>query len=221
MAACRSSNNSSNHPKQIGGLASVWLGFFLLAAFVLLIGCGESSLFSIIINPNTSSVGVNQAQNFTALGRDGAGILIGISPTWSVTGNIGTVSTSGLFIAGNTAGVGTVAATANGITGSAIVTVTENGWISGRLTSSLGSVSGIRIYLLELGTVDAFADINGFYTISSVPPGTYIVQTVATTVYQSSSQEVSVTRGQTRTGIDFILQLQPSIPIIPTTTIPL
>ncbi|MBI5399279.1 carboxypeptidase regulatory-like domain-containing protein [Candidatus Saganbacteria bacterium] len=201
-------------------LGAIFTALFFLPFFT---GCGDDTggIASIIVAPSAATIGVNQSIVFTVTGRTAAGLLVLISPTWSLTGGIGAIdAASGLFTAGDAAGSGTVSASYGGVIGNASVTVTENGWISGQISSTLGSISGIRVYLRQLATLDAFTSSSGNYEIANVPPGTYEVKTAATDIYLSSSQEVSVRRGQTRSGINFVLQIQPGVPIIPTTTNP-
>ena len=199
--------------------------FKLLLLIVLILplsGCGdlEGVLASLTLSPTSSTVGVNQSIAFTAIGKDSLGFIVSVEPTWSVTGNIGAISsTTGLFVAGDSAGSGTVVATYDNISASANVTVTENGWLVGTVSSSLGLAPGIKVYLEGSPTLFDLSDNNGKYEISEIPAGNYSAMTVATTTFQSASWEVTVARGGTTTQ-DFTLQLQPGIPIIPTTTMP-
>ena len=77
--------------------------------------------------PNPETLAVGAQQQFTAVGRDGAGNVIPITPTWSTTNPPGTINAvSGLFTAGNTAGTfaNSVRATEGSIFGTATVVVT-------------------------------------------------------------------------------------------------
>jgi hypothetical protein len=197
----------------------------LLLAIGLLVflssGCGDldTEISSLTVSPTSSTVGINQSRVFTAVGKNSLGFVVDIDPIWSVSGNIGTISSSGLFIAGATAGSGTVTASYGDSSASATVTVTENGWLTGQVSSSLGLAVGIRVFLQQSPTLQDFTDSSGLYSISNIPPGTYWAVTGATDTFQSSSAEVTVDPGETATW-DFFVQLQPGVPDVPTTTLP-
>ncbi len=170
--------------------------------FCLLVGCGDitGELATLSVSPSTKTVGVNQPQGFTAIGKDSNGFIVQVNPTWSVEGGIGSISTSGIFTAGSTEGTGYVVATSSTISGKATVTVTAKGWLEGVLSGSYGAVEGIRVALLgyETTLVD-FADASGNYSISDIPAGTYTAYTRANDLYQSSSTEVTIASGETET----------------------
>lgn len=195
--------------------------FRALLLFILILhlaGCGdlEGTLSSLTISPSSSTIGVNRSVNFTAIGRDSLGFIVDVDPTWSVTGNIGTISSNGLFTSGDSAATGTVMATYDDKTASASITVTENGWLVGRLSNNYYGTTGIRVYLEEDPALFDLADSNGQYEIADIPAGTYNALTVSTDIFQSASLEVTIARGQTTTQ-SFTLQLQPGIPTTTTT----
>jgi len=78
---------------------------------------------SIEVTPNVT-LAIGGTQQFAAIGRDAEGVVTTIVPVWSASAG-GTINGTGLFTAGNTTGVFTnnVTATANGLSGSATVTV--------------------------------------------------------------------------------------------------
>jgi hypothetical protein len=85
------------------------------------------ALATITVTPNPETLAVGAQQQFTAVGRDGAGNVIPITPTWSTTNPPGTINAvSGMFTAGNTAGTfaNSVRATEGSIFGTATVVVT-------------------------------------------------------------------------------------------------
>jgi hypothetical protein len=85
-------------------------------------------LSSIDVSPATTSVVVGATQQLTAIGKDASGAAMATQPTfaWSVSGG-GSISSSGLFTAGSTAGGPfTVTATSGTITGKASVTVASS-----------------------------------------------------------------------------------------------
>ena len=90
--------------------------------------CGGVSqvLTSITVSPSSASVAAGGTQQFTATALDQNGQPMNPQPTftWSVSGG-GTISSTGLFTAGSTAGGPfTVTASSSGIQGAASVTVT-------------------------------------------------------------------------------------------------
>jgi hypothetical protein len=83
------------------------------------------TLATIVVTPN-ATLAATATQQMTAVGFDGDGHVVTISPTWSVAANGGTISSTGLFTAGAVTGVfpNTVVATVGGISGNASITVT-------------------------------------------------------------------------------------------------
>jgi hypothetical protein len=84
-------------------------------------------LATITVTPNPATMGIGAAQQFTAVGKDAAGNVLTIVPSWSVIAGGGSINpTSGLFTAGNTAGsfANTVRASVGTIAGTATVNVT-------------------------------------------------------------------------------------------------
>ncbi len=84
-------------------------------------------LATIVVTPNPATMGVGAAQTFTAVGKDAAGNVVAITPTWSVVASGGSINaTTGLFTAGTVAGAfaNTVKATSGTISGTATVNVT-------------------------------------------------------------------------------------------------
>jgi hypothetical protein len=89
-------------------------------------------LATITVTPNPKTLETGDQQTFTAVGRDGNGVVIPINPTWTVTNGGGTIppGTTGqtaLFTAGGSTGTftNTVRATQGAIFGTATVTVTS------------------------------------------------------------------------------------------------
>lgn len=174
-------------------------GIFLVAC---LFSCGDltTELTSITISPPSATVGINQGLLFTATGKNSAGNLVKIDASWSVQGNIGTISSNGLFVAGAAVGSGSVLCSADSIDAEASVTVTDKGWIAGKVEDEQGHfVAGITVYLLN--TTPSLQDItqsDGSYSIANVPAGTYHVFTNDPMgTYQPASQEAVVGSGQT------------------------
>jgi alpha-tubulin suppressor-like RCC1 family protein len=63
------------------------------------------ALATITVTPNLVTLAVNGTLQFTAVGKDAAGNIVAISPTWSADSGAGTISSSGLFTAGTVPGV--------------------------------------------------------------------------------------------------------------------
>jgi len=194
---------------------------------ILPTSCGEfpSELASIIVSPSSSTIGVNKTAQFSALGKDSGGnIVTDFTPTWKVEGNVGSIySSSGcyaVFQAGWVEGSGYVIASYGSVEGKARVTVTTKGWLKGTVKDANGAkVSGMLVYLKENPTsLRDLTNTDGQYEISNIPPGTYEARIDATDYYQEASKEVTIGSGETEPW-DPVLQLQPGIPTIPTTTL--
>jgi hypothetical protein len=84
------------------------------------------TLATITVTPNPANLAPGAVQQFTAVGRDAAGNVVALTPTWSVVAGGGSIASDGRFTAGNTAGTfaNTVQAGSGGIVGSATVNVT-------------------------------------------------------------------------------------------------
>ena len=101
------------------------------------------TLTSITVTPASASVATGGTQAFTATARDQFGVALSPQPafTWAVSGG-GTISATGLFTAGSTAGGPyTVTASSGGINGTASVTVTASAPITIGNTTVLGATS--------------------------------------------------------------------------------
>lgn len=82
------------------------------------------TLQRIVVSPTPTLV-VGATQQFVAVGEDFEGATVAITPTWAIAAGGGTISATGLFIAGLVPGVypATVSASSGGVTGTATVTV--------------------------------------------------------------------------------------------------
>jgi hypothetical protein len=108
-------------------------------------GCGTSTpvLTTITVSPSSASVSAGGTQQFAATGYDQNQVAMNPQPTftWSVGGG-GTISQSGLFTAGGTAGGPfTVTAASGGKTGTASVTVSSSTPVLTTITVSPSSAS--------------------------------------------------------------------------------
>jgi|GEM_PF-5655713 len=107
---------------------------FIVCLLMTLTGCGGGSkspspvLKKLEIQPATATVQKDGTREFTAVGKDQNGKAMTIKPAWSVTGGIGTVApstgTTTTFTA-TAVGEGTIVAKVGDISGSAVITVSE------------------------------------------------------------------------------------------------
>jgi len=212
----------------MANLYKFWIGL-VIGVWSLVIfagGCGDitNEVSSIEVSPLTATVGVNHTQTFSAIGRDSVGKIVSISLTWSTEGNIGTISSSGMYsmlTAGSQEGTGKVVATYGALSGKANVTITAKGWLTGTVTdpTTLGNVQGIQVYLTEIPSLLDITNSVGKYLIEDIPAGTYEVQTKETALYLSASSEVMVGSGETVT-VNLTLTTRPGSPTVPTMTLP-
>ena len=87
----------------------------------------NGALASITVTPTPTTMQVNAAQQFTAVGKDAGGNVVPLTAVWSVANGGGSIAAStGLFTAGSATGTfaNTVKATSGAISGVATVTVT-------------------------------------------------------------------------------------------------
>ena len=85
----------------------------------------NQTLTSIVVSPSSATINTSATQQFSATARDQFATNLAAQPTftWSLSG-VGTISTSGLYTAGTTAGGPyTIAATSGSVSGTASVTV--------------------------------------------------------------------------------------------------
>ena len=100
-------------------------------------------LASITVTPTPATMAINGTQQFTAVGKDAAGNVVTIAPSWSIVAGGGSINpTSGLFTAGTTAGTytNTVRASVGAIAGTATVNVTTGPLASITVTPNPASV---------------------------------------------------------------------------------
>ena len=159
------------------------------------------SLTKIITTPSPATVGINKSLHFTATGYDASNKIVPAVFSWSVSGGIGTIDASGTFYAGSSESSGSVIASAQGVAGSASVSTTTKGSITGILSNGDGGVaSGILVYLPAASTISSISDSRGRYTLSNVVPGTWEVDTGATATYVLTSIEAVVVTAESTTG---------------------
>ena len=81
------------------------------------------ALATITVTPNPANMSINATQQFTAVGKDAAGNVVTIAPTWAVVAGGGAINATGLFTAGAVSGTytNTIRASSSGISGFATV----------------------------------------------------------------------------------------------------
>jgi hypothetical protein len=135
-------------------------------------------LATITVSPNPANVLVNGTQQFSAVGKDGLGNVVVIVPIWSVINGGGTITASGLFTAGATAGVfaNTVKAATGAINGTAtvnetvaVVTPPAGGAALGTAAPN-GIMAGTAVTCVTNGTINADVSISPGNTLTGFGP---------------------------------------------------
>ena len=142
------------------------------------VSVSASSLATITVTPNPATVLVNATQQFTAVGRDGNGNVIAITPVWSVVNGGGTIGAStGLFTAGAVAGTfnNTVSATSGTISGTATVIVTATAppppsIVNLGAAAPNGIMAGTAVTCITGGIINADVSISPGNTITGFGP---------------------------------------------------
>jgi hypothetical protein len=126
----------------------------------------QQVLTSITVTPTAATLNVNQTQQYAAVGKDQNGIVMSnISFTWTATG--GTISTSGLYTAGATAGNFTVTAQSGSITGNTTVTLVSGLVIPGKIQAeAYAAMFGIQ--------TETTTDVGGGQNIGYVDAGDWL-----------------------------------------------
>jgi hypothetical protein len=190
--------------------------FWILTFGFLLSGCGDinGEVSTLSVSPATATVGINQSYSFFIVAKNSVGQDVAITPTWSVTGSIGSITSNGFFTAGATDATGEVVAAYNALTAVSAVTITTKGWLSGTIKDEGGNLmSGLKVWLNELPNYADFTIASGKYSISLIPPGTYEVDVAQGANTFAASREVTITPGTTRSSFDFTVST-----ITPTTS---
>lgn len=92
----------------------------------------QSNVASISIAPTQATLNPGQQVQFTATARDAAGTIVNVQPGWTATG--GTITQTGLFTAGNSAGSFTVTAALGTASATASVAIFVPGQLNLALT---------------------------------------------------------------------------------------
>jgi len=136
-------------------------------------------LATITVTPNPDTTLAGTTQQFNAVGRDGNGQIISISPVWAVVNGGGTIDpVTGLFTAGNLGGtfINTVRATSGTVSGFATVVVTTTAPPPPPPTNFLGSaavngiMAGTAFTCVANGVINANIAISPGSTVTGFPP---------------------------------------------------
>lgn len=150
----------------VAGQVNITAAAGSITSNVLTLTVVSGPVATITVTPASPTVAVGSTQQFSAVGRDGGGNIVGITPVWTVTPGGGTINAStGLFTANGTAGSYTVTASSGGRTGTATVTVTAGPFASILVTPNSAS--------LQLGTTQQFTATGkdaGGNTVAIPPP---------------------------------------------------
>jgi hypothetical protein len=151
-------------------------------------------LATITVTPNPARLATGAQQQFTAVGRDGSGNVVAITPVWSVVNGGGTINAStGLFTAGAVAGTfnNTVVATSGALSGNATVIVTSGlppaPIVNLGTASTYGILAGSTVTCASApGTVNADVGVSPGSALTGFPPcvitgSTHLADAVAAT----------------------------------------
>ena len=156
-------------------------------------------LTTITVAPSSASVQTGGTQGFSATGLDQYGQALSPQPSfaWSVSGG-GTISSSGLFSAGSTAGGPfTVTAASGGLTGTASVSVTDFSLSASPTSRSIKRGQGTS-YSVTVSRLQGFTPSVGF-TVTGLPVNATAAFAPASTTGTSVTLTVS-TSGRTPRG---------------------
>jgi Ice-binding-like len=147
----------------------------LSASATVVVTQPAGALVTIAVTPNPATLNPNATQQFTAVGKDGNGTVVAITPVWSVVNGGGTINSGGLFTAGATAGTfnSTVQATSGGIAGTATVVVsspTPPSLVNLGAAAPNGVMAGTAFTCVSLGTINADIAISPGSTVTGFPP---------------------------------------------------
>ena len=174
------------------------------------------ALATITVTPNPVSLNVNLTQQFTAIGKDASGNVVALTPVWSVAAGGGTISSSGLFVAGTVIGTfaNTVTATSGGLSGTATVIVTGGGIASTTVTTpatKLDTLTSIGDVFTVVATAKNALNnvVAGSYTFLSRNPAVATVNAttgVVTAVTNGSTYVIATEAGGTKDSALFVVQ---------------
>ena len=117
------------------------------------------SLDRIDVSPGEVTIAAGGTYQFADVAFDRFGNPIsGVTCAWSTLGGIGTVSSTGLFTAGHSLGVGTVSAASGGVSGTAVVAIAAGPAASLAVSPATLGVAVGDVRILTASAVDAFGN---------------------------------------------------------------
>lgn len=139
-----------------------------LLVTALLLGCGNRQdstapliAGAIVITTPDGAVPVTGTMQFVATVTDANGNVIALAPTWSVANGGGTITSDGLFTAGDSAGtfVNTIVATSGAVTATSSVTVSAGALANISVTpATISLAAGATQHFVAVGT-DAHGNV--------------------------------------------------------------
>lgn len=202
------------------------------------------ALSNIVVSPPNGALVVGGTQQFTAVGYDAFNNVVAITPTWSVVAFGGTISSTGLFTAGNVASTftNTVRATSGTISGNGSVSIGAGAVASVTVSprpvvlamngtqqfTAVGRDAGNNIVAITPvwsvvasgGTISA----SGLFTAGSAA-GTFTNTVRATSGTVSGNATVNVTSGVGRSAVNlgsagaYVILAKAAISNVPTSAI--
>src|SRR3989449_7096861 len=152
--------------------------------------------------PRSVSLGTGGAQQFVAYGRLNNGDSVAVNVTWSAQG--GTISSSGLYGAGSVPGGYVVTAAANGITGTAILAVSDLSVASVAVSPAAATISVGSAQQLGAVVKDANGNVltgrTVTWTTSSTTIATVSASGLVTGVAVGSATITATSDGQSGTA---------------------
>jgi len=128
-------------------------------------------LATIVITPNPATLAVGASQQFVVVGKDAAGNIVPVTPTWAVVAGGGAITGAGLFTAGGIAGTftNTIQARSGSITAIATVTVTAGSLATILVTPNPATLAaGLTQQFTAVG-VDASGNVVAITPVKWIP----------------------------------------------------
>jgi hypothetical protein len=131
-----------------------------------------ATLTTVAVLPAAVGLNAGGTQQFIATANDQFGNSLATQPVFAWTATSGIIDSSGFYTAPNVSAVGTITAAAGGVSGNALVTVTnQQPTVASPATASPGAVAGTTTLLSVLGTDDAGeGNLTYSWTVAGTPP---------------------------------------------------
>jgi hypothetical protein len=159
---------------------------------------------TVTLSPKNPSVQAGSTLQFTAQVSPASGM----TPFFSVQGDVGTINAQGLFTA-TKPGAATVQANVGNVSEGTTVTVTPAPPTTGAITGLVIDNDSLPLAGVTVRTDgrETTTSADGSYTLSQLSAGSYTL-TATTVGFATASKAVSVVAGQVKT-VDWVLQLAP------------